>query len=74
MKPKRKLRLDAQTLRVEAFPVARAPEMRRGTVHGLQSSLGGDCPSESWSGPVNCFCCADTSLETGCCPTDPREC
>lgn len=74
MKPKRKLRLDSSDLRVEAFPILEVAQPRRGTVHGLQSSLGGDCPSESWSGPVNCFCCADTSMETGCCPTDPREC
>lgn len=74
MKPKRKLRLDAETLRVEAFSVAEAPEPRRGTVEGYESSLGGDCASHSWSGPNVCFCCGGETMETACCWTDPLYC
>jgi hypothetical protein len=71
---KRKLRLEPDALRVEAFPTAESPKAKRGTVQGFQSSLGGDCPSESWSGPHNCFCCAPTYPETECCWTNPLEC
>jgi hypothetical protein len=71
---KRKLRLEPDTLRIDAFPTAESPKAQRGTVKGFQSSLGGDCPSESWSGPVNCFCCVQSENPTECCWTDPLEC
>lgn len=73
MKQKQKLRLDTASLRVEVFPTMPTVEAQRGTVQGYESSLGGDCPTESWSGPVNCFCCG-TNYDTECCHTDPSNC
>jgi hypothetical protein len=74
MKMKRKLRLEPDALRVEAFPVEETSTSQRGTVQGHQSSLDGECPSHSWSGPANCFCCSPTDMETGCCWTNPIYC
>lgn len=75
MKSTRKLRLTVNELRVETFPTADAISLQRGTVKGHQeSSLGGDCPSESWSGPVNCLCCDPSAEITNCCYTDDIDC
>lgn len=74
MTPKRKLRLDPGTLKVELFPTSNAAEVVRGTVQAHQSSPGGDCPTASWSGPVNCFCCGSNDYDTQCCYTDPLYC
>lgn len=40
----RKLRLDVNSLTVEAFPTVEAVDTQKGTVKGHESSLGGDCP------------------------------
>lgn len=74
MKKMRKLRLDVNSLTVEAFPTLEAVDTQKGTVKGHESSLGGDCPSESWSGPVNCFCCGSNNYDSECCHTDPIGC
>jgi hypothetical protein len=71
---KMKLRLTTEDLRVEAFPTSEKREMPRATVRAYASSLGGDCPSESWSGPVNCLCCNPSEEMTQCCHTDPISC
>jgi hypothetical protein len=57
MRTKVKLRLDTNTLRVEVYPTVDNDKSVRGTVQSYESSLGGGCPSASWSGPVNCICC-----------------
>ena len=72
MRTKVKLRLDTETLRVEIFPTVDRDTSQRGTVQSYESSLGGDCPSVSWSGPVNCFCCG-TDYD-GCYWTNPIRC
>ena len=57
-----KLRLELDTLRVEAFPTTAGAGAPRGTVQANDvSDPCSDilsCPSISWSGPDNCFCCA----------------
>ncbi len=71
MKIKRKLRLEPEALRVETFPTEADGKSPRGTVQG-HDSLTGD-PTQSWSGPVNCFCCG-TQYDSDCCWTDPIKC
>lgn len=57
----RKIRLELDTLMIDSFSTERSGEAVKGTVAGQESgsdySYFTGCPSVSWSGANNCFCC-----------------